>query len=114
MEPRSASESSSKNCWANHDQASVTPRFVKSARVTSGIFVPLGRLRDRDRGEIDWRYPATGRDNRPLIAFVIPIINNASVGMGVTTSNGRRIKCVNDDNRVAVNAKSKIHREGSY
>lgn len=42
----------------------------------------------------------------PLITFVIPIINNAP--LGATTD--RRIKCINDDNRVAVNAKSKIHR----
>lgn len=48
------------------------------------------------------------RDTRPLIAFVIPIINNAP--LGATTD--RRIKCINNDNRVAVNAKSKIHRRG--
>lgn len=48
------------------------------------------------------------RDTWPLIAFVIPIINNAP--LDATTD--RRIKCINDDNRIAVNAKSKIHRRG--
>lgn len=58
-------------------------------------------------GRTDGRTEGTyTRDARPLIAFVIPIINNAP--LGATTD--RRIKCINDDNRIAVNAKSKIHR----
>lgn len=65
-------------------------RFIRFGHVTLGKFVPLGKLRATEGwGQIDRlrdasrrvASPVASRDNRPLIAFVMPIINNASIGM---------------------------------